>query len=467
MNAASNEPLMSGLLVVFGITGDLAHRYLLPALYQLERQKLLPDEFEIIGATRRSAEVPLLLDGIEAELKASGQTADPATLASLGRRLRIVTMDPTKAADYANLKATLDELENERGVCLNRLFYLAIPPQIYGPVVDLLGSSGLNSGCQHGAADSRLMVEKPFGYDLTSATELVERLHHSFSERQIFRIDHYLAKETAQNILVFRFANPIFQAVWNRQHVTSLTITAAETIGIEGRVAFYENVGALRDFVQNHLLQLLAITTMAEPAVLDSSHTHAEKLKLLKAITPIQPNEVTQRAVRGQYRGYREEVGNPDSTTETFARLKLDISNNTWRGVPVTLQTGKRLNERSTTITLTFGASGSSAPANTLTFRIQPNEGIAVELLAKEPGLDQHTKPVEMAFSYAESFGPAPQPNAYERVLMDGIRGDQTLFTTSDEVLTSWRIVDSVVKEWAKSSDGLIIYEPGTPAANI
>ncbi len=457
---------MSGLLVIFGVTGDLAHRYLLPALYQLERRQLLPDEFEIIGVTRRGAEVSALLKGIEDELKTTGHETEPAVLARLGRRMRIVTMDPTSAPDYLRLKATLDKLEDERGVCLNRLFYLSIPPGIYGPVVDLLGSSGLGAGCQHGTADSRLMVEKPFGYDLASATELVERLHKSFKESQIFRIDHYLAKETAQNILTFRFANPIFQSIWNREHITSLTIAAAEAIGIEGRAAFYDPVGALRDFVQNHLMQLLAITTMDVPRVVNAGSVHMERLRLLEAVKPIPPNEVVDLATRGQYRGYRDEVANPDSITETFARLKLQIDNNAWRGVPIVLQTGKRLNERSTHITLTFGGD-SREPANTLTFRIQPNEGIALELLAKEPGFDQRTRPVEMAFDYAGSFGPDSQPNAYEHVLLDGIRGDQTLFTTSDEVLASWRIVDAVVGEWSKSGDGLIIYEPGTPADAI
>lgn len=465
--SGATEPLLSGLLVIFGITGDLSRRYLLPSLYELDRAHLLPDEFEIIGATRRGEEVPTILAGITAELGRQGQAANQAALERLGRRLRIITLDPTHAADQARLKKLLDDIEDERGVCLNRLFYLSTPPAIFGPVVDLLGSSGLNSGCKHGVADSRLMVEKPFGSNLASATELVKRLHKSFKEEQIFRIDHYLAKETAQNILTFRFANPIFQTSWSREHIKAITITAAETIGIEGRVAFYESVGALRDFVQNHLLQLLAITTMAVPSVMDAAHIHAEKSQLLEAIAPIRPGEVGRLATRGQYRGYRAEVANPDSFTETFARLHLTINNDTWRGVPITLESGKRLNERSTTITLVFCAADSREPANRLIFRIQPDEGITVELLAKEPGLGNDTKPVDMTFTYATSFATKTQPNAYERVLMDGIRGDQTLFTSSDEVLASWRIVEAVVEEWTKSGAGLITYEPGTPAAAV
>jgi glucose-6-phosphate 1-dehydrogenase len=451
----------SGILVIFGITGDLARRYLLPALYDLSAQGLLPEHFEIIGATRRGAEVTALLEGVKAEIERRGATADPSTIKHLGSLMRVVKMDPTVQADFSKLKTTLDLIEDERGVCLNRLFYLSIPPTTYGPVVDLLASSGLNSGCQHGVADSRIMVEKPFGYDLTSAEELVGRLRTGFRESQIFRIDHYLAKETAQNILTFRFANPIFEPAWDRHHITNVVITASETIGIEGRASYYEYVGMLRDFIQNHLLQLLAITTMEKPAVLDSKHIHAEKLKLLGAIPAIQPDDVDKSAIRGQYRGYRDEVGNPDSISETFAGLKLSIDTERWRGVPVILQAGKRLDRRSTEIAVTFGSGPGHTP-NTLCFRIQPNEGIAIDLQAKKPGLNQQTERVEMAFNYKNSG-----PNAYERVLIDGIRGDQTLFATSDEVLASWRIVESVVNDWAKGPSGLIIYEPGSTADQV
>lgn len=451
----NKSPLTSGLLVIFGITGDLSRRYLLPALSDLAAQNLLPEHFEIIGTTRRHVTAEDVL----------GQVGSEAA-AQLAGRLRIVQMDPTVEADYHSLKTTLDRIEDDRGVCLNRLFYLSIPPSTYGPVVDLLGASRLNTGCQHGEADSRIMIEKPFGYDHQSARELIARIKHTFEESQIYRIDHYLAKETAQNILVFRFANPIFEAVWDTGSIQDITITASETIGVEGRAAFYESTGALRDFVQNHLLQLLAITTMEKPRVLDSEHIHEEKLKLLKSIPKIKPNEVTEVSTRGQYRGYAEEVGNPDTPTETFARLKLRIDNERWKDVNLTLQTGKRLDQRSTHIVITFAKEAGSA-ANTLCFRIQPDEGIDIDLQAKKPGLNNQTEQVEMAFSYAESFGLKSQPNAYERVLMDGIRGDQTLFATSDEVITSWEIVENVVQEWSKNDSGLIVYEPGSAADSI
>jgi glucose-6-phosphate 1-dehydrogenase len=461
-------PLTSGVLVIFGITGDLTRRYLLPALYHLAGDNLLPEHFEIIGVTRRQFTVQELLDGLKTEITRLEGECDEECLTKLGSRMRIVTMDLNDPGDYSALKTTLDELESQRGMCLNRLFYLSIPAGSYGPVVDMLGSSGLNSGCVHGVADSRLMVEKPFGYDLASATELIARTKHSFRESQIYRIDHYLAKETAQNILTFRFSNPIFKAVWDRHAIDRIEVTAAESIGIEGRAAFYEPTGALRDLIQSHLLQVLSLVIMEEPSTLTATHVHAEKLKALEAITPVAPNEVTKRAVRGQYNGYREEVKNPDSYTETFARITLDINNDRWRGVPVIVQTGKRLDRKTTQVTLYFNSKGNHDQAgNTLTFRIQPDEGIIIDLLAKKPGFDHQTERVEMAFNYHHSFGDHVHPDAYERVLMDGIRGDQTLFATSDEVLASWRIVESVVQEWAKNADGLKLYQPGVAPADI
>ena len=297
------------------------------------------------------------------------------------------------------------------------------------------------------------MVEKPFGYDLESARELIGRLRHSFKEEQIFRIDHYLAKETAQNILTFRFANPVFQAVWDRHSVSRIEIEARESIGIEGRAAFYEQVGALRDIIQNHLMQLLAIVTMEQPAKLDSRHIHEGKLKLLEQVN-------LEWAQRGQYQGYRQEVGNPDSTTETFARVRLRVEKERWKGVPITLTTGKMLERKATAITFTF-CTRADEFTNQLIFRIQPDEGIVIDLLAQKPGLGAETERVEMAFNYRDSFGDV-HPNAYERVLMDGIRGDQTLFNSSDEVLASWAIVEDVVKRWSRDGEGLKQYAPGS-----
>lgn len=459
MNASN-----SGLLVIFGITGDLVRKKLIPALYYLASEDLLPEHFEIIGLTRRGLRVEELLDGLQQELLAQGQKADHATFKRLGRIIRIQTMDMTDAQAFRDLKSTLDQIEDEHSTCLHRLFYLSIPPHTYGPVIDQLGDSGLGSGCPHGNAESRLMVEKPFGYDLESAHELIDRIKRSFTERQIYRIDHYLAKETAQNILTFRQSNPLFQAVWDREHINHVTINAAESIGIESRAAFYEPTGALRDLIQSHLLQVLTLITMELPEDQTSAEVHRKKLKLLQSVTPIAPADVSERAVRGQYRGYREEVDNPDSNTETFACIAVTIDNDRWRGVPILIQTGKRLARKDTSIAIGFGDPDARHNiANTLSFRLQPNEGIAIDLAAKKPGFNAEAERVEMNFNYHHAFGEGIHPDAYERVLMDGIRGDQTLFASSDEVLASWRIVDAVVHEWAKGGGGLKIYEPGLP----
>jgi glucose-6-phosphate 1-dehydrogenase len=458
-------PSTSGLLVIFGITGDLSRRYLLPALYHLSAANLLPEHFEIIGITRQKLSPTDIITPVQIELEKQNGPCDAGAIKRLRKAMRIVTMDMTKRSDYAKLKLALDRIEDEHQTCLNRLFYLSIPPATYSMVVELLGAEKLNTGCQHGSADSRLMVEKPFGYDLESAKELIAELKSSFKESQIFRIDHYLAKETAQNILVFRFSNTIFSSLWDRKWIEKITITAAESIGIEGRVVFYDPIGALRDFVQSHLMQLLALVTMDVPTKIDSASVHAEKLKLLEAIPPIKATQVEQKAFRGQYEGYRDEVKNPHSTTETFALIRLSIDSDRWRGVPIVLQTGKNLNAKNTEVELVF-SDRSGVGSNTLTFRIQPNEGISIDLVAKKPGLDNSTEHVEMAFNYRHKFG-ASSPSAYERVLMDGIRGDQTLFSSSDEVLVSWRILEQVVRAWSKNGDGLVFYEPGSTLSEV
>jgi glucose-6-phosphate 1-dehydrogenase len=285
-----------------------------------------------------------------------------------------------------------------------------------------------------------------------------------FGEGQIYRIDHYVAKETVQNILTFRFENPLFESIWNRKHIVNIRVVAHEQIGIEGRAAFYEQTGALRDLIQSHLLQLLAITTMDEPAKLESEAIHKQKLQLLKSIVPIAPNKVTARAARGQYEGYRSEVGNPDSQVETFARLELAIDNDRWRGVPITLETGKALAEKLTEITVCFGKSDSDTDRNQLVFRIQPREGITMSLQAKRPGIAAVTDTVEMGFDYATTFRHRPA-DAYERVIVDAIRGDQTLFATADEVLASWHVIQYVIEEWAKNDTGLLVYAPGSTTA--
>lgn len=448
---------ISTQLVIFGLTGDLARKKLIPALYHLTAAGVLAESTQIVGVTRRAVTAAEVLEFLHDD-----PVYDPAVVAKLAAMTGMFQMDLTKAADYAKLKTLLDQQEHDAGLCFHRLFYFSMPPQVFGPVIDLLAEADLSANCGHGAEGkaSRLLIEKPFGFDLVSADELVRRLAAAFNEEQIFRIDHYVAKEASQNLLAFRSHNPLFQAAWNAEHIEHITITAAEKIGVEGRAAFYEQTGALRDLIQNHLLQLLALTTMETPTELTADHIHAAKLKLLKTVVAISPQNVATQAVRAQYEGYREEVGQLHSTTETCAAVRLAIDNDRWRGVPIVLQTGKQLDRKVTEIAINFKG------VNDLIVRLEPDEGICLTVMVKKPGLDTVIEPVDMDFRYARSFTER-QPDAYERVLADAMRGDRTLFTTSAETIECWRIVDAVVGEWGKSGAGLSTYAPGTPAAKI
>jgi glucose-6-phosphate 1-dehydrogenase len=458
-----SEPLPPTTLVIFGITGDLAHRKLLPALYYLAANDLLPAHCKIVGITRHGAEIEDLIKSIKSTVTKSDGDCQENVLQELRERLEIVTMDLVAPEGYIKLKKHLDDIENEVGVCMSRLYYLAIPSQAYEPVIEQLGNNGLNEACQHGDDNARLLIEKPFGYDLKSAQELIDKLNEHFTEKQIYRIDHYLAKETAQNILAFRFGNPIFKRIWDRQSISGIIISATENIGIEERTVFYEQTGALRDFVQSHLLQLLSLVGMEEPSHMGEEEVHRQKLALLQAVEPIAPNAVADDTVRGQYDTYKQEVGNLDSFVETYATLRLRISTERWRGVPILLRTGKALKERRTEIVIFFSDSSPFAEDNVLTIQIQPQEGVVMRLLAKRPGFDKELTPVDMDFDYSRSFaGANGHPDAYERVLVDAIRAEKTLFATSDEVLASWRIIENVIHEWAKDGNGLQIYATGT-----
>jgi glucose-6-phosphate 1-dehydrogenase len=460
---SSKPQLEPAIIVIFGITGDLSTRYLLPALYHLFKDNLLHEKTEIIGVSRRDVSVDELLSKTELCVMEKDKVCDPETLKRMRGALSMFKMDLGKGEDYDKLLEHLNTTETKHGVCMNRLYYLSIPPGVYRPIVTLLGEHGLNASCQHGRASTRLLVEKPFGYDLPSARELITETGKQFGEEQIYRIDHYLAKETVQNILAFRLHNPIFESLWSHGCVASIEITAKEKIGIEDRAAFYETTGALRDFVQSHLLQLLAVTAMEEPQNLDSDSIHAARLKLLESVEPVPADKVSERAIRGQYEGYRSEVGNAGSTVETYAELQLFIQNDRWQGVPVTIRTGKALDEKSTTISLTFKHhEGKTQHPNVLTFAVQPREGIGINLFVKRPGFDNELQKVPMDFRYDRSFGSNGHPDAYERVLVDAVRGDRTLFATGDEVLASWHILEPVIETWAKNADGLQTYAKGS-----
>jgi len=451
------------LLVIFGITGDLAQRKLLPALYHLKQKGDLPAQTRIVGISRRKVSVRDVYEPVLPYI--DGPNYDPRVLDEIRRMTEMVELDVTDQNDYQRLHDRLKDISETIGPGVSRLYYLSIPAKAFIEIVSNLGKAGHQHPFPSDMDQPRLLVEKPFGHDSQSAKALVDVADQNFGEQQTFRIDHYLAKETAQNILTFRFGNPLFQSIWNARHISSIHISAHETIGIENRVEFYEHTGALRDIIQSHLLQLLALITMEAPAELDSFNIHRSKLRLLESIKPIASGDVAHSTARGQYKNYRDEVSNPHSHTETFARLKLEIDNEQWRGVEVVLDTGKALSEKNTQVAVQFRAGQGSSGTNALIFRLQPKEGITLLLQAKQPGLHNDTDEVEMDFDYQRSFGGTAE--AYERVIIDAIRGDQALFASSEEVLSSWRIVENVLTEWAKNDVGLTTYDVGTSAENL
>ncbi len=452
----STNPL---LFVIFGISGDLAKRKLIPALYRLIEQESMPQNFKIIGISRQpDYTVDTLFDSVNEFIP----SPNSYQLGYLKQHTTIIRNSLADSGDSNMLRTALEQESQKLGQDTQRIYYLSIPPKAFPGLMELLGNARHNESFANESRKPRLLVEKPFGYNSQSAAELIKSAHTSYSEDQIYRIDHYLAKETAQNILAFRFKNSLFESIWNSRHIESITIAAHEKIDIEGRVNFYEQTGALRDIIQSHLMQLLALVMMEKPVELTSKAIHHKKLQILQTVLPADP----QTAVRGQYSGYQNTVNNPQSVTETFARLHLKIDNDQWQDTAVTLETGKGLNEKSAYIKVRFRASEPDATPNVLTFALQPHEGITLELQAKKPGLSNDTQPVCMEFNYERSFN-TPSAEAYERVIMDAIRGDQTLFATSDEIMAAWRAVDNVLSKWAKDQNGMRVYAKDDSAESI
>lgn len=462
MSTGLTKPLLEPtIIVIFGITGDLSKRKLLPALYHLFKEDLLHEHTVIVGVTRQQIGVEQLLSHVELCVNETGNVCDPAVINKMRNKLKMLQLDITEGSEYDRLLKELNSIEDKHGMCMNRLYYLSIPPQVIGTIVTLLGEHGLNASCPHGAASTRLLIEKPFGYDLTSAKELIDTISDQFGEEQIFRIDHYLAKETVQNIVTFRFHN-IIERLWDSQNISHILISATETIGIEGRILFYEQVGALRDIIQSHLIQLLAITTLDLPKELTSDNLHNAKLKLLKSIKAVPQDNIKNLAIRGQYKTYKDEVNNPNSETETFAAIQLEIDNERWGNIPILLRTGKAMTKKVTEVRIVFKAENRGDPANVLVFRLQPHEGIQLDLQIKKPSFEYEVHTKSMDFNYQRAFEDNGHPDAYERVLVDAVKGDHTLFATSQEVLESWRIVDPVLSSWSKSSEDLSIYNNGS-----
>jgi glucose-6-phosphate 1-dehydrogenase len=451
------------VVVIFGASGDLTKRKLLPALFHLEQSNLLPEEFSVVGVARRPLQGEFEKDMREGILQFGGVQEGEKKLDEFMRKVSYFAMNFDDPGGYDKLKTVLEGIDQKQGTKGNRLFYLATAPEYFAEIIEQLGNHGMAKPPQ-GAV--HVIIEKPFGHDLASARQLNDEVNRVFAEDQIFRIDHYLGKETVQNILVFRFANGIFEPVWNRNYVDHVQITAAEDIGIEGRGPFYEKAGALRDVIQNHVMELLSFVALEPPVSFEADAMRREKVKVWRSIQPIHFMD----AVRGQYgpgkvsgkdvKGYRqEERVDPNSSTETYAALKVGIENWRWAGVPFYLRAGKRLAKRVTEITIQFkqppqllfkNQSGScrELQPNLIVMRIQPDEGISLRFGAKVPSPNMEVCPVNMNFSYAEAFGKS-SANGYERLLLDAMLGDATLFAHRDGVEATWSLLTPILDYWA------------------
>lgn len=450
------------IVVIFGASGDLTKRKLLPALFHLEQQGLLPKEFVVVGVARRDLSDTFANDMRDGILKGGGVDRGDSNLKPFVDRIKYFATNFDDDEGYERLKGYLAELDDEYGTRGNRLFYLAVAPEYFADIAQRLSKHGMTQTEKERWV--HVIIEKPFGVDLESARKLNDELNSVLGEDQIFRIDHYLGKETVQNILVFRFGNALFEPIWNRNYIEHVEITAAESIGIEGRGPFYEQAGALRDVLQNHVMEVLSFVAMEPPDSFAAGAVRTEKLKVWHAIEPI-PVENT---VRGQYGpgaidgqnviGYRQEDRvSPQSTTETYAAMKLEIENWRWAGVPFYIRAGKRLAKRVTEVTVTFkqpplhlfigNDPESKVCPNVLKIRIQPDEGITLTFGAKVPGPTTNVKPVEMQFSYAQAFGKS-SANGYERLLLDAMLGDGTLFAEREGVEATWALMTPILEAW-------------------
>jgi glucose-6-phosphate 1-dehydrogenase len=474
------ESLSPTTLVVFGVSGDLARRKLLPSLYKLAQSGVLPERFNVVGVSRRSYSDDQFRAFVRDSIVDSSRLApDEPALERLVARAHHVTVEFGDAEAYQRLRdriAALDAEDSEDAAPSTRCFYLSTAPEFFGVIARQLRACGLAGP---GRRESRVVLEKPFGRDLETAMALGHEMAGAFDEGQLFRVDHYVAKETVQNILALRFANAMFEPIWNRRHIDHIQITAAEDLGVGTRSGFYDATGALRDVVQNHMLQLLALVCMEQPASLEPDAVRDRKVDVLRAVKRLAPGAVHSNTVRAQYtagavhdrlvRGYRDEPGVPaDSRTETYAAARLEVDNDRWAGVPIVLRTGKRLARKLTEVAIHFNAvpqlaAGGFADTqpNQLVLSLEPNEGVALRLGAKVAGAHARIRPIEMTFRYGPSFA-EESPDAYDRLLLDAMSGTATLFTRNDEVTEQWSIIDPILEGWRSDDAAPATYTAGS-----
>lgn len=468
------------VFIIFGATGDLTHRKLMPALYALAKKGEIDTPIYFIGVGRRELtanQFAELMAG--AAHDAVGNAFDGAIWAKLFSGFEYVSGDFSDPNVYAQLVAVLEQFDTQMKACVPRFFYLATPPMHYETILTHLRDSKLSEGCGQGTnIYTRLLIEKPFGSDLDTARDLDKLLGSIFEEKQIFRIDHYLGKETVQNVLAFRFANGIFEPTWNKEFIDHVQITLAEDDGVGDRGEFYNGVGALRDVVQNHMLEMLTLIAMDQPKGFDAQSIRDAKAAAMQSIKTIESSDVGRHVIRGQYEGYAKEPGvRPDSQTETFVALKLELANARWSGVPFYLRAGKRMGKKVTEISLHYKkpvcATDTNGVAvcffnpetvrrNVLTLQIAPSEGINLRLMVKEPGFGMKLTDTKMEFSYSEAFAEHTSADAYERLLLDTIRGDQTLFARTDSIDASWTFITKILEGWQKEKPPLYTYAVGS-----
>lgn len=491
MSSTQDNPLREGVrlertadpctVIIFGASGDLTKRKLVPALYRLTQERLLPAEFAILGFARS----PMNDDEFRAKMKdaiatySEAKRVDDAVWESFAQGLFYLPGNINDPEAYTKMRERLDEIDQARGTAGNRVFYLSVGPDFYSESIKQLGDAGLAK--PEGKGWTRIIIEKPFGRDLESARKLNQDVLKVFDEEQVYRIDHYLGKETVQNLMVFRFANGIFEPIWNRQYIDHVQITNAEAIGVEDRGGYYETAGVLRDMIQNHVFQVLSLVAMEPPNSLSANGVRDEKIKAMQAVRPIPVDQVDQFVVRGQYgpgsvggkpaKGYREEKDvNPESQTDTYVALKLYFDNWRWGGVPFYIRSAKRMPKRVTEIAIQFKeaphlifsqTAGQQLEPNVLVVRVQPDEGITLRIGAKIPGQATRIRWVNMDFRYGASFGVA-SPEAYERLLLDCVLGDSTLYARRDMTERGWEIVMPILEAWKGKKSDFPNYEAGT-----